>query len=306
MPTKPSFLSESSGLEGDLSEPWGRLLDGKQAAREIRGEVSLRVDRLIHQHRVRPGLAVVTVGDDPASRVYVGTKQRACEEVGIDCRIYHLPDNVSEDELVHLIYQLNRNPERHGILIQLPLPERALETSALAELAAEKDVDGLSPINQARLLAGEQGLRPCTPLAVVDLIERSGIDITGKRSVIIGTSVLVGKPLGLMLVDRNATVVMCHEFTRDLAGEVEGAEVLVSAVGRAGIIPGEWIQPGAIVIDVGINRTADGIRGDVEFDTARRRAAFITPVPGGVGPMTVAMLLRNTVTAAEQITLGMH
>jgi methylenetetrahydrofolate dehydrogenase (NADP+) / methenyltetrahydrofolate cyclohydrolase len=176
----------------------------------------------------------------------------------------------------------------------------------LAELTAEKDVDGLSPINQARLLAGERGLRPCTPLGVIDLIERSGIDITGKRSVIVGTSVLIGKPLGLMLLERDATVVMCHEFTRDLAGEVEGAEVLVSAVGRAGIIRGEWIRPGAIVIDVGINRTPNGIRGDVEFDTARRRAAFITPVPGGVGPMTVAMLLRNTVTAAEQITLGVH
>src|SRR5437588_4361274 len=303
MPTKPSFLSDLNGREGNSAEPLGRILDGKEAAREIRGELRHGVERLLRDHRVRPGLAVVLVGDDPASRVYVGTKQRACEEVGIDCRMYQLPDNVSEDELVHLIYQLNRNRERHGILIQLPLPERALENSALAELAAEKDIDGLSPVNQARLLAGERGLRPCTPLAVVDLIERSGTELTGKRAVIVGSSVLVGKPLGLMLLERNATVVMCHEFTRNLAEEVERAEVLVSAVGRAGIIRGEWIRPGAIVIDVGINRTAAGIQGDVEFDTARQRAAFITPVPGGVGPMTVAMLLRNTLSAAEQITL---
>jgi methylenetetrahydrofolate dehydrogenase (NADP+) / methenyltetrahydrofolate cyclohydrolase len=242
-------------------------------------------------------------GDDAASRLYVGNKLRASQEVGITCRVHSLPANVTEDELVHLIYRLNRQADDHGILIQLPLPERSLEASALAELAPEKDVDGLSPTNQARLLAGEPGLRPCTPLGVIDLIERTGIDLAAKRAVVVGTSALVGKPLALMLLERNATVVLCHEFTRELAAEVAGADVLVSAVGRAGLIRGEWIQRGAVVIDVGINRSAAGLRGDIEFDTARERAGFITPVPGGVGPMTVAMLMRNTLTAAEHITL---
>jgi methylenetetrahydrofolate dehydrogenase (NADP+)/methenyltetrahydrofolate cyclohydrolase len=303
MPTKRSSLTEPTEQASPGSTLMGRLLDGKKAAREICEQVRREIDRLLHEHRVRPGLAVIMVGDDAPSRLYVGTKQRACQEVGIDCHVHQRPVNISEDELVHLVYQLNRDPQRHGILIQLPLPERALETSALAELATEKDVDGLGPVNQARLLAGEQGLRPCTPLAVVELIDRTGIDLAGKRTVIVGTSALVGKPLALMLLERNATVVLCHEFTRDLAAEVAGAEVLVSAVGRAGVIRGEWVRPGAIVIDVGISRTLAGVRGDVEFESARERAAFITPVPGGVGPMTVAMLLRNTLLAAQHITL---
>jgi len=183
-----------------------------------------------------------------------------------------------------------------------PAAERALETAALAELSPEKDVDGLSPLSQARLLAGERGLRPCTPLGVIELINRTGIDPEGRRAVIIGTSALVGKPLALMLLERNATVVLCHEFTRDLGKEVAGAEILVSAVGCAGLVRGEWIKPGAIVIDVGVSRDSTGVRGDIEFATARERAAFITPVPGGVGPMTVAMVTRNTLIAAEQIT----
>jgi methylenetetrahydrofolate dehydrogenase (NADP+)/methenyltetrahydrofolate cyclohydrolase len=206
-------------------------------------------------------------------------------------------------ELVHFIYRLNRNPHCHGILLQLPLPERALESAGLTEIAPEKDVDGLSPLNQARLIAGERGLRPCTPLGVVELINRTGLDVDGKRAVIVGASALVGKPLALMLLERNATVVVCHEFTRDLPREVSTADILVSAVGRSGLIHGEWIRPGAIVIDVGISRDSTGIHGDVVFETARERAAFITPVPGGVGPMTVAMLLRNTLVATEQITM---
>jgi methylenetetrahydrofolate dehydrogenase (NADP+) / methenyltetrahydrofolate cyclohydrolase len=281
----------------------GRLLDGRQAAREIQNHVRVGVERLMREHRVRPGLAVVIAGDDAASQLYVGNKLRACREVGITSRVHSMPAKVTEDELVHLIYRLNREPECHGILLQLPLPERALEASALAELAPEKDVDGLSPTNQAGLLAGEPGLRPCTPLGVIELIEHSGIELAAKRAVIVGTSALVGKPLALMLLERNATVVLCHEFTRELAAEVAGANVLVSAVGRAGLIRGEWIRPGAVVIDVGINRSAAGLCGDVEFDKARERAAFITPVPGGVGPMTVAMLMRNTLTAAEHLTL---
>ena len=302
MPTKPSSLIDP-GLSSGPPAPLGRILDGKIIAREIRAQVRSQVERLLREHRLRPGLDVILVGADAASTVYVASKQRACEEVGIDCRVHHFSIDISEDELVHFIYQLNRNPECHGILLQLPLPERALEAAALAELAPEKDVDGLNPLNQARLLAGERGLRPCTPLGVVELIKRTGMDPEGKRAVIVGTSALVGKPLAFMLLELNATVVFCHEFTRDLSKEVAGAEILVSAVGRAGLIRGEWIGQGAVVIDAGISRDSSGIRGDVEFEKARERAGFITPVPGGVGPMTVAMLTRNTLLIAEQITM---
>jgi methylenetetrahydrofolate dehydrogenase (NADP+)/methenyltetrahydrofolate cyclohydrolase len=306
MPTKPSSLINLAEPLPGNGTSLGRILDGKAVAREIRAEVRRGVDRLIREHRVRPGLDVIMVGDEAASRLYVATKQRACEEVGIDCRVHSFSAHISEDELVHFIYQLNRDPKCHGILLQLPLPERALENAALAEVAPMKDIDGLSPSNQARLLAGERGLRPCTPLGVIELIARTGIDPAGKRAVIVGTSALVGKPLALMLLERNATVVLCHEFTRNLAGEVAGAEILVSAVGRAGLIHGEWIQPGAIVIDVGISRGSTGVRGDVDFETAHQRAGFITPVPGGAGPMTVAMLTRNMLMAAEQITMQAH
>jgi methylenetetrahydrofolate dehydrogenase (NADP+)/methenyltetrahydrofolate cyclohydrolase len=277
------------------------MLDGYAAAREVSMQVRREVERLVRDHQIRPGLATIFVGDDPASGLYVETKQRACQRAGIASYLHHLPANLVEDELVHLIYRLNRDPKIHGIMVQLPLPERALERAALTEIAPDKDVDGLSPISQARLLAGESGLRPCTPLGVMELIDRAGIDLTGKRAVVVGLSMLVGKPMVHLLLERNATVVMCNEFTRDLSSEIGGADVLVSAVGKPGLIRGHWIRPGAVVIDVGITRTADGIRGDVEFEAARQRASFITPVPGGVGPMTVAMLLRNTLLAARRI-----
>ncbi len=284
--------------------PIGRVLDGRQAARDIYVQVRREVELLLREHGVRPSLAAIVVGDDPPSQLYIRNKQRACREVGIDPQIQRLSPDVTEDELVHLIYRLNRDPKVHGILVQLPLPERALENAALAEIAPEKDVDGLSPTSQACLLSGQAGLRPCTPLAVIELIDRTGTDLTGKRAVVVGASALVGKPLALMLLERNATVVLCHEFTLDLAAEVGSADVLVSAVGKAELIRGDWLRPGAVVIDVGINRTPDGVRGDVHFDSARQRAGFITPVPGGVGPMTVAMLVSNTLRAAQRLTYG--
>jgi methylenetetrahydrofolate dehydrogenase (NADP+)/methenyltetrahydrofolate cyclohydrolase len=283
--------------------PLGQILDGTLAARAVRAEVHQGVARLKREHGVTPGLAVVLVGDDPASRIYVQAKERACRQVGIISQVHHLAADITEDELTHYIYRLNRDPHVHAILLQLPLPDRALENAALAEIAPDKDVDGLSPSSQARLMAGEPGLRPCTPLAVIDLIDRTGQELTGKRAVVVGLSVLVGRPLVFLLLERNATVVLCHEFTRDLAGEVAGGDVVISAVGKPGLIRGQWIRPGATVIDVGINRTASAIVGDVEFEPARQRAAFITPVPGGVGPMTVAMLVRNTLLAAEQIAI---
>ncbi len=279
----------------------GQILDGNRIARAVREQARRGVERLLAERGVRPALAVILVGDDPASKIYVETKQRACEKVGIVSKVYRLPPEISEDELVHFIYRLNRDPALHGILLQLPLPDRALEKAALAEIDPEKDVDGLCPISQARLINGDPGLRPCTPLGVIELIDRTGIDPAGKRAVIVGMGALVGKPLSMLLLERNATVVLCHEFTRDLAGEIARAEILVAAAGKPGLIRGEWIREGAIVIDAGINRTPAGIVGDVEFETARRRAGFITPVPGGVGPMTVAMLVRNTLIAAERI-----
>jgi len=279
----------------------GQILDGNAIAKSVREKTRAGVERLVAERNVRPSLAVILVGEDPASKIYVTTKQRACEKVGITSRIHRLPPEITEDELVHFIYRLNRDPDLHGILLQLPLPDRALEKAALAEINPEKDVDGLSPTSQARLINGDPGLRPCTPLGVIELIDRTGTDLEGKLAVVVGMGALVGKPLSMLLLERNATVVACHEFTRDLPGEVARAEVLVSAAGRAGLIRGDWVREGAIVIDVGINRTPAGIVGDVEFETARARAGFITPVPGGVGPMTVAMLVQNTLIAAERI-----
>ncbi|MGH8014474.1 MAG: bifunctional methylenetetrahydrofolate dehydrogenase/methenyltetrahydrofolate cyclohydrolase FolD [Candidatus Binataceae bacterium] len=297
MPTRPS---SSINFSNDPAAP-GQILDGARFAREIHAEIRESAERLLREHGVRPLLAAIMVGDDPASAVYIETKRRACERDGIASDIHNLPASVTEDELVHLIYRLNRERAVHGILVQLPLPERAAENAALAEIAPEKDVDGLSPANRARLLTGEPGLRPCTPLAVMELIARSGIDPAGKRAVIVGASLLVGKPLALMLLEYNATVVLCHEFTRDLESEIANADIVVAAVGKSGLIRGDWIRPGAVVIDVGINRTPNGLAGDVEFESARRRAAFITPVPGGVGPMTVAMVARNTLFAAQRV-----
>jgi methylenetetrahydrofolate dehydrogenase (NADP+)/methenyltetrahydrofolate cyclohydrolase len=276
----------------------GEILDGKLAAREVRERVKQCADRLSAEHGLRAGLAAVLVGDDPASKLYVETKRKACAEVGIESFGTHLPASTGEAELVDLVERLNSDPKVHGILVQLPLPKTISEKRVLTALSPEKDVDGLHPVNQGRLLAGEPGLRPCTPLGVMELVRRSGIDLRGKRAVVVGRSLLVGKPVALLLLEQHATVTMCHSRTADLAGEVSRADVLVAAIGKAEMIRGAWVRPGSVVIDVGINRTAEGMRGDVEFAPARERAAFITPVPGGVGPMTVAMLLRNTLLAA--------
>lgn len=278
----------------------GEILDGKTAAREVREQVRIEAERLRSEHGLIPGLAAVLVGDDPASKLYVETKRKACAEVGIASFGHHLSAATSEDDLLRVVDELNANPEVHGILVQLPLPKGLSEKRVLERLSAAKDVDGLHPMSQGRLLAGEAGLRPCTPLGVMHLIARSGLALQGKRAVVVGRSLLVGKPVALLLLEQHATVTLCHSRTADLAGEVGRADVLVAAVGKAEMIRGSWVRPGSVVIDVGINRTPAGIRGDVEFTAARERAAFITPVPGGVGPMTVAMLLRNTLIAARR------
>ena len=278
----------------------GQTLDGKAVAAAVRREVQDRVARL-KSAGLEPGLATVLVGDDPASRVYVGNKERACAEVGIRSYGHRLAPTTTQAELLGLVADLGRRADVHGILVQLPLPPPLNAQLVIQALPPAKDVDGLHPMNQGRLMAGEAGPRPCTPLGVMRLIDETGLELAGRRAAVVGRSVLVGKPVALMLLERHATVTLCHSRTKDLAEEVGRADVVVAATGQPALVRGAWIKPGAVVIDVGINRGADGkLCGDVEFAAAAERAAFITPVPGGVGPMTVAMLLANTVAAAEQ------
>ncbi len=278
----------------------GHTIDGKRVAAAVRSEVRERVARLA-SHGVVPGLATVLVGDDPASRLYVGNKERACEEVGMHSFAHRLAASTEQAELLALVRELGRRRDVHGILVQLPLPPPLDARAVIETLPPEKDVDGLHPVNQGRLLAGEPGLRPCTPLGVLRLLDETGVVLKGAHAVVVGRSLLVGKPVALLLLEHHATVTVCHSRTVDLGAEVRRADVLVAATGQAGLVRGAWIRPGAVVIDVGMNRGPDGkLCGDVEFAAACERAAHITPVPGGVGPMTVAMLLANTVTAAEQ------
>jgi methylenetetrahydrofolate dehydrogenase (NADP+)/methenyltetrahydrofolate cyclohydrolase len=279
----------------------GQIIDGKVVAAAVRSEVRARVARLAERGIV-PGLATVLVGDDPASHIYVGSKERTCQEVGMRSFGSRLSAEVSANELLALVRELGRNPEVHGILVQLPLPKHIDAQQVIEAIAPEKDVDGLHPTNQGRLMAGLPGPRPCTPLGTMRLIDETGTELKGKRAVVVGRSVLVGKPVAFLLLERHATVTICHSRTTDLGAEIARADVVVAATGQAGLVRGEWIRPGAVVIDVGMNRGPDGkLCGDVEFAAARERAAFITPVPGGVGPMTVAMLLANTVAAAERL-----
>jgi methylenetetrahydrofolate dehydrogenase (NADP+)/methenyltetrahydrofolate cyclohydrolase len=276
------------------------ILDGKAVAQAVRAEVARSVEAL-RPRGVVPGLATVLVGEDPASRVYVGTKERACTEVGMRSVGRRLPVDTGTAELVALIAELNARPDVHGILVQMPLPGGIDCDAVVQAIAPAKDVDGLTAISQGRLLSGAPGMRPCTPLGIMRLLAETGYDLRGARAVVIGRSLLVGKPVALLLLEQHATVTMCHSRTRDLAAVVHEADVVVAAIGRPGMIRGEWIKDGAIVIDVGINRMAGGgLVGDVDFAGAQARAAWITPVPGGVGPMTVAMLLANTVAAATQ------
>jgi methylenetetrahydrofolate dehydrogenase (NADP+)/methenyltetrahydrofolate cyclohydrolase len=276
------------------------ILDGKALAQRVREEIKGQIVHFLARHGSPPGLATVLIGDNPVSRVYVGMKKKACQEVGIQSFGYHLPITVSETEALALIKDLNTSSDVHGILIQLPLPPHLKKERLIEALAPEKDVDALHPWNQGKLLLGEEGLRPCTPLGVMRLIEQSGESLIGKRAVVIGRSLLVGKPVALMLLEKNATVTCCHSRTERLANEVLAADVVIAAIGHPEIIKGTWIKEGAVVIDVGISRLANGsLKGDIEFSIAQERAAFITPVPGGVGPMTVAMLLSNTLKAAE-------
>jgi methylenetetrahydrofolate dehydrogenase (NADP+)/methenyltetrahydrofolate cyclohydrolase len=277
------------------------IIDGKAIAAEIREQVRIAVaDRITAGLRV-PGLAVVLVGQNPASQVYVRKKKEACEEAGIVSRSYDLAEDTSEKDLLALIEQLNNEEDIDGILVQLPLPEHIDTTIVLEAIIPDKDVDGFHPYNIGRLVQRMPTLRPCTPHGVIHMLDSIGETYKGRHAVIVGASNIVGRPMHLELLLAGATVTTCHRFTNDLADHVARADILVVAVGKPGIVKGEWVKPGATVIDVGINRMADGkLKGDVDFDAAAKKAAWITPVPGGVGPMTVAMLLRNTLEAAKK------
>jgi len=282
-----------------------KIIDGKTIAQQVRLEVAEKVKQRLAAGKRAPGLAVVLVGENPASQIYVGSKRRACDEVGFISRSYDLPATTSEAELLQLIDKLNSDNEIDGILVQLPLPAGIDNVKIMERITPDKDVDGFHPYNVGRLCQRAPKLRPCTPRGIVTLLERYNIDAYGLNAVVVGASNIVGRPMSMELLLAGCTTTVTHRFTRDLRHHVEHADLLIVAVGKPNFIPGDWIKPGAIVIDVGINRLESGkVVGDVDFDAAAERAAYITPVPGGVGPMTVATLIENTLQACEEFHDG--
>jgi methylenetetrahydrofolate dehydrogenase (NADP+)/methenyltetrahydrofolate cyclohydrolase len=278
-----------------------RLIDGKAMAREVKGSVRIAIEALVARGLPRPGLAVVKVGEDPASAVYVRGKRLACEEVGINSFAYDLSQATTQTQLLELIDDLNHDDQVDGILVQLPLPQLIAKTAVIERIAPVKDVDGFHPYNIGRLAQRIPLMRPCTPYGVIRLLESIGAPFKGQNAVVVGASNIVGRPMSLELLLTGATATVCHRFTADLQEHVSRADILIVAAGKPGLIPGHWVRRGSIVIDVGMNRLADGhLVGDVDFAVARERAAWITPVPGGVGPMTVAMLMHNTLQAARR------
>ncbi len=276
-----------------------KLIDGKAIAQQVRDEIRAEVEAWVAAGNRRPGLATVLVGDDPASAVYVGGKQKASAEVGIEGFRHDLPATATEDEVVAVLHELNADERVSGILLQLPTPAHIDGSRLTTLIDAGKDVDGLTPISAGLLAKGLPGLRPCTPAGVIELLRRHDVQMEGAEAVVVGRSDLVGKPVAALLLAENATVTVCHSRTRDLPAVCRRADILIAAVGRPEMVKGDWVRPGATVIDVGINRTDSGLVGDVEFESAAEVAGLITPVPGGVGPMTIAMLLRNTLDAAR-------
>ncbi|HQL90037.1 MAG TPA: bifunctional methylenetetrahydrofolate dehydrogenase/methenyltetrahydrofolate cyclohydrolase FolD [Syntrophales bacterium] len=275
------------------------VIDGNRIAQAVRDEVRTQAFELKEKKGITPGLAVILVGDDPASKIYVGRKEKAAAEAGFLSREFRLPAETTEDRLREIVAGLNADSSIHGILVQLPLPKHINPDVVIETIDPRKDVDGFHPVNIGGLFTGRPGHRACTPLGVIELLDRTGIPIEGKEAVIVGRSNIVGKPLALMLLNRHATVTVCHTRTRDLPAVTRRADILVAAAGKAEMIRGDMVKEGAVVIDVGINRGADGkLTGDVAFAEAAARASYITPVPGGVGPMTIAMLLRNTLNSA--------
>ena len=276
------------------------LIDGKDIAAKVRAELREEVETMAKERKKRPALAVILVGEDPASQIYVRNKQRACEDVGILSEIYTLGENVSQESLEYIIISLAERRDIDGILLQMPLPKGLDPVKALKCIPPEKDVDAFHPDNVGHIMRGDYRFLPCTPAGVMELLRRYDIDISGKECVVIGRSDIVGKPMAMMLLHSGGTVTICHSKTQNLAEHTRRADILVSAVGKAGFVTADMVKDGAVVIDVGINRNTDGkICGDVDFTAVEPKASYITPVPGGVGPMTVAMLMKNTVKAAE-------
>lgn len=276
------------------------IIDGKTISADIRKEILSETEKFQVKNGFAPGLAVVIVGEDPASKVYVRNKKRACDEVGFYSEEIELPENTTMDELKAVIDRLNNDDKIHGILVQLPLPKHLNEKEVILMINPEKDVDAFHPINTGRIMSGDYSFVPCTPAGVMALIERSGVNVEGKECVVVGRSNIVGKPMAMLLLEANGTVTVCHSRTKNLAEVCRRADILVAAVGRPKMIGANMVKQGAVVIDVGINRLPDGtLCGDVDFDAVSKIASYITPVPGGVGPMTITMLLKNTLKAAE-------
>ena len=275
------------------------ILSGKEMSESLRKEIAERVVRLKEQG-VTPGLAVILVGNDPASEIYVRNKGNGCAETGMHSRTMNMPEETTQEQLEAAIEELNADPAIHGILVQLPLPKHLDENAALAKILPEKDVDGFHLINAGHMLTGTEGVVACTPRGALYMIKSTGLDLNGKEAVVIGRSNIVGKPMAMLLLRENCTVTMCHSRTRNLAEHTRRADILVAAVGKAGFVTADMVKPGAVVIDVGINRVDGKVKGDVDFDAVKEIAGWITPVPGGVGKMTITMLLANTVEAAER------
>lgn len=276
------------------------IIDGKNTAKEIRKEIKEKVAIFREKYGYSPKLSVILLGNDPASEIYVRNKENACRKVDMDAETIHMPDTTTTEELLTLIERLNTDEKVSGILVQLPVPKQIDIDAVLKAISPMKDVDGFHPVNGGMMLQKKALLEPCTPTGCIELLKRYGVPLEGAEAVVIGRSNLVGKPVSVMLQRENCTVTMCHSRTKDLESHVRRADIVIAAIGKPQMIPGEWIKEGAAVIDVGINRLEDGtVCGDVDFETVSRKAGFITPVPGGVGPMTVAMLLRNTLLAAE-------
>ncbi len=291
-----------------------QLIDGKEIAATIRGEIKAEVDAMKAKYGTVPGLATVLVGERKDSQAYVRMKKKACAEVGITSFGHDLPADISQEDLLKVVRELNANPEVNGILVQLPLPDHIDDEEVLGAISLDKDVDGFHPLNIGRLSMKrrEPLFVPCTPKGCIELLDRMGVEIEGKRAVVLGRSNIVGLPVAMLLLHRNATLTICHSRTKDLPGVVREADILIAAVGRAEMVRGDWVKPGAVVIDVGVNAVDDPTRekgyrltGDVAFDEVKEVVAMITPVPGGVGPMTIAMLLRNTMDGAKR-TVGME
>ena len=276
------------------------IIDGKAVSAKVKEQVRIETEELIAKHGIQPGLAVVIVGNDPASRVYVNNKKKACEAVGFKSFEYALPEETTQEELLELVETLNNDKNVNGILVQLPVPKQINDKAIINAISAEKDVDAFHPENVGRIMIGDYSFLPCTPAGAMELIDSTGVEVAGKNCVVIGRSNIVGKPMAMLLLHRSGTVTICHSRTQNLAEITRQADILVAAVGKANFVTGDMVKEGAVVIDVGINRLDNGkLCGDVNYAEVEPKASYITPVPGGVGPMTIAMLMRNTLTAAK-------